>query len=381
MDKKHYKTNSVYTLLSRKNHTIIFIVFILFYLYFRNGVTYLPVENLNIPSGFSIDLAPSEDKFSVSMSFYDYHEEKKISSTTYTVVDSSLSHTIEKLQLSLNKKMITGVEKAYVFGEEYAKFGIRNLVDIDFKDASINDTVLLTICKGKAEDILNFEIPSYPNAVDYIEGMIESSKDNNFFSDNYKLIDVFVRIGAEGRNVVLPYIEIKEDKLQITGMALFKEDKMIRKIDMEETRIMNLLRENNVEGILVLKKNSKEYLGYYPQTSKKVHCEKKDGKYIFYIDLSLNGNIIENELFPDIHSNSATMEIFQNKMKKKVEKMSADFINKMQKDYEIDCLELGKVAASKYGRHRDIDWNKVVSNSEIVVNVEVKVENMGRGDY
>jgi Ger(x)C family germination protein len=344
-------------------------------------VIYFPVETLNIPSGFSVDLSPSDKKFSVSMSFYDYYEEEKVCSNTYTVLDHSLSHTIEKLQLYLNKKMLTGVEKAYIFSEEYSKFGIKNLIDIDFKDASINDTVVLAICKGKVEDILNFKIPSYPNAADYIEGMIENSKENNFFSDHYKLIDIFVRLGAEGKNIVLPYIEIEDNNLKITGMALFKKDKMIRKIDMDETRVMNLLRENNVKGILVLKESPKQYIGYHAQTSRKVDCEKRGDQYTFYITLSLNGDIIENELFPDIHSNPVTIKAFKSAMKKRVEEMSVDFINKMQKDYKIDCLNLGKVAASKYGRHTGVDWNKVVANSKIVVHVDIKLDNMGRGDY
>jgi Ger(x)C family germination protein len=342
---------------------------------------YLPVESLNIPSGFGIDLSPCDKKFSVSMSFYDYYEEEKVCSKTYTVVDNSLSHVIEELQLYLDKKMLTGVEKAYIFSEEYSKFGIKNLIDIDFKDASINDTVVLAVCKGRVEDILNFKIPSYANSADYIEGMIENSKVNNFFSDNYNLIDVFVRVGAEGRNVVLPYIEIKDNKLKITGMALFKKDKMTQRIDIDETRVMNLLRENDVRGILVLREDSKKSIGYNAQTSRKVRCEKKDDRYSFYINLSLKGDIIENELLPDINSNPETMKIFENRMKERVEKMSADFIHKMQKDYKIDCLELGKVAASKYGRHKGIDWNEVVCDSEIVVNVDIEVDNMGRGDY
>lgn len=381
MHKKFYKIKLFYNLISEKKHMIIFIVFIMLYIYFLSGVNYSPVEDLNIPSGFSIDLTPYDKKFSVSMSFYNYYEDKKICSKTYTIVGNSLSDIIEKLQLSLNKKMITGIEKAYILSEEYSKFGIKNLIDIDFKDASVNDTVLLAVCKGNVKDILTYKIPSYPNSADYIEGMIEHSKDNNFFSDNYKLIDVFVRIGAEGKNIVLPYIAIEDNDLKITGMALFKEDKMIQKIDMSETRVMNLLRENNVKGILVLQEKSKEYISYFAQTSRKVRCEKKENKYTFFINLSLNGDILENELFPDIHSNPITMRKFESELKEKVEKMSLDFINKMQNKYKVDCLDLGKVAASKYGRHTGVDWNEVVSNSKIVVNVDVKVDNMGRGDY
>jgi hypothetical protein len=39
----------------------------------------------------------------------------------------------------------------------------------------------------------------------------------------------------------------------------------------------------------------------------------------------------------------------------------------MQNDYKLDCLALGRVAAAKYGRHTGTDWNKAVSEAEIVV--------------
>ena len=68
-------------------------------------------------------------------------------------------------------------------------------------------------------------------------------------------------------------------------------------------------------------------------------------------------------------------------MTAKIKKDCKDFIEKIQKQYKIDVLNLGEVAAAKYGRHTGVDWNEVVSNSEIKVNVKVKVEGNGRGDY
>ncbi|MDP4179223.1 MAG: Ger(x)C family spore germination C-terminal domain-containing protein, partial [Bacillota bacterium] len=58
-----------------------------------------------------------------------------------------------------------------------------------------------------------------------------------------------------------------------------------------------------------------------------------------------------------------------------------EFINKMKTDYKVDCLELGRVAAAKYGRRTGTDWNKVVMDSDIKINVKVKLNKQGRGDY
>jgi len=61
-----------------------------------------------------------------------------------------------------------------------------------------------------------------------------------------------------------------------------------------------------------------------------------------------------------------------------------DFIEKMQSEYKIDAIELGKIAAATFGRHSGTNWNEVICNSDLTninVKVKVKVDTMGRGDY
>lgn len=38
-------------------------------------------------------------------------------------------------------------------------------------------------------------------------------------------------------------------------------------------------------------------------------------------------------------------------------------------------------AAAKYGRETGIDWNEEVSNADIKVNVVVKIDKIGTGQY
>lgn len=384
MYSKYPKSNFVSRLITQKKYIIIFVVSIIAYSYFRMGITFLAVEELDIPSGLGIDLirkGVKDVEYSTPISFYNYGGKEGISKIMGTGVGSSIAETRETRQLLGNKKMILGLERILILSEAYSRFGIKTEREVMFKNPLINDTAFLAVCKGKAENILNYDIGLYPTAADFIDGMLKRSVEYNFFSGKYEIIDMFRIVGAEGRNFVLPYIEIKEDVLKITGMALFKDEKMVRKIGIDRARAMNLLRENNVRGMLVLQKNSKEYIAYYATTKRKVRCEKKDNKYNFVIDIALNGEIVENNLFQDIHKSSGTMRKFQNQMSENVEKISYDFINEMQSVYKIDCLELGKVAVAKYGRHTGVDWNEIVSNSDIKVNVEVKVDKMGRGEY
>ena len=62
-----------------------------------------------------------------------------------------------------------------------------------FRNPLINDTGYLAVCKGNPEDILSFQVPDYPSSSDYITSMLESSTKFNFFSDNYKFMDLYVK--------------------------------------------------------------------------------------------------------------------------------------------------------------------------------------------
>ncbi|QOR34859.1 Ger(x)C family spore germination protein [Clostridium sp. 'deep sea'] len=367
-----------------KKYGVILIILAVIYLYFGFEKDFLPIEELDIPSGVGIDLVLDElgnIEYSVPISFYNYGEEEKISSLTHTGYGSTIPETRETRQLISSKKMILGIERVLMFSEDASRAGIKSYLEIFFKNPNINDTALVSICKGKCEDILNYKVPEYPSAADYIAGILEHSTEFNFFSHKYILSDVFICIASEGKNIALPYIEVKDDKLQITGMALFKEDKMVKKLDMDQVKVMNILRENNVKGMLTLQSNLKEYIGYFAKTKRKVKCEKKDETYTFFIDLSFNGDIIDNSLFDGIHKDEDTMKKFEKNMKEHVEKICNDFITDMQQNLKFDCLRLGHVAAAKYGRHTGVDWNEIVCKSTIKVNVKIKVDKMGRGDY
>ncbi|WBW98347.1 Ger(x)C family spore germination protein [Oceanirhabdus sp. W0125-5] len=384
MSKKKLENNMVSNFINNKKYIFVIIFTIMIYVYIRDGIVNVPVEDLDIPAGIGIHVIPKGEnsvEYQIPISFYNYGEDMRISTLTHTGTAGTIAETRERRQVFSNKKLILGVERIVILSEAFSEFGIHHIIHTMFRNPLINDTGLLAVCKGNPEDVLSFQVPDYPSSSDYITSMIESSTKFNFFSDNYKFMDLYVRVDSEGRSLVLPYVELKGDKLRITGMALFKKDKMVNKISLSESKTMNMLRENKVKGVLKLQQNSKEYLTYYATTKRKVRCEKNDDKYTFFIELSLNGDIAENHLYLDIRENEETMKKFEKEMSEYAERLSYNFIDKMQTYYKVDCLELGRVAAAKYGRHKGIDWDKEVSNADIKVKVSVKVDKMGRGDY
>jgi Ger(x)C family germination protein len=343
-----------------------------------------PVEQMDVEVALGTDLEKTTNndyQYVITRNTYVFEEEKKRSSKVIEARGNSFGAARENRQQFADKVGISGLEKLYLLNENYAGYGIKTSLDILFKNPRVNDTGLFVICKNSSKDILEYNIPGYSSSADFIEGLIVNQQGINFFPDEFNVINIYVRMNSEGRNIVLPYIELKEEGIVITGEALFNKDKMTAKVDMKDSRMLNMLKYNNVKGILTIQKSPKEYIDFNAKAKRRIKCFKKSDKYNFIIDLKLEGDIISNTLNKSISKNSVSRKEFEHSMEEQVKQECSRFIDKTKNEYKVDCLELGRIAAAKYGRRKSNDWNNIISDSNIEVNVTVKVDKVGRGDF
>ncbi|MBZ9686194.1 Ger(x)C family spore germination protein [Clostridium estertheticum] len=364
---------------------LIIIIGVFIYVFISLGQERVPVEELETINSIGYDIErKGEDtiEYSIPISTNIYKPSGVQVNLLFKEQGQNVGEVIQKRQEKMSKKFIQGQERVVLISEDYARYGLKTLIEDRFRNSETNDMAYMAVCKGKTEDYLKYTVKGYSNSSEYIGGLVEGSVNYSFFSDNYKAIDVYVRIGAEGRSLVLPYIEITEEGIEITGMAIFKEDKMVELADAKNSKILNLLKNNNVKGVISLQKSPKVYIDFEGKTGRrKVRCYKQGDKYSFNIDLTLTGTIINNEMYADIMNEINIKKEFEKDMAKSMERECYDFIKIMQNVYKVDCIGLGKEAAAVYGRQKGIDWNQVVSNADIKVNVVVNVDLQGRGDY
>lgn len=359
----------------------VFILSLTFFMYLSLNPEVKTIEEYDVAAGFGIDIEKNEEGviYKVPYSVYNYQGEGVSIPLIKMGIAGTAGETRENRQLRSARSYVVGLQKIIIFGEEAARFGLHNFYDILFSNPKMNDRSLIAICKGDPTNILKFVPKGYETSSDYIIGMIKNMNKNNFFTGEYNLLNAYVCVISEGRNVALPYIELKNNELKITGMAVFDKDKMIYKLNMDETKIMNMLRENNLTGIINIQNSSKEYASYFAQSKRKVKCRKIGEKYYFTIRVDLRGDIISNELYKKI--DDVTRVKLETQIREKLIKQCYGFVEKMQNEYRLDLLQLGLCGASKYGRDTGVDWNEIVSKSEIKIDINVKIAKTGRGDF
>ncbi|MBU3129765.1 Ger(x)C family spore germination protein [Clostridium tagluense] len=356
---------------------------IFIYLIFNSSEGNLAIEKIDVCSGLSFDLITSKPltEYDVAASAYTFTKKNEISTVILEGISKNIAESRSARQTTSSKEFLLGLQKVFIFSEAVASYGINPIIDIMFSNQQMNDATWIVVCKDKALDMLKFKVEDAVSSADHIDGMIESSMEQNFMSDDYKVVDTYVRVDSEGRNLVLPYLEILNNKITLNGMAVFKKDKMVATIPIKDARYMNILREDKVKGILTLQKDSLKLISNYGESKRKVHCKQINGKYKFIIDLEFKGQVINNTMYSDFMINPKTVEKYTHELEKETEKRCNEFINKMQNQYKVDCLELGRDAAATFGRSPETDWDNIVCNADIIVNVKVKVNNLGRGQF
>lgn len=357
---------------------------VLFYAVYLIGEVQAPVEEVDIIVGEGYDINLQRDSLDYILPFnaYVFKSEEGKTSVTTSGYGKSIEEAIESRSLKRNKKYVEGLEKVCFISEVFARNGIDEFIANKFSRTSVNDMAYMVIVDGKSKDYIDSKTKGYISAADYTAQLIRNIQNYNFFSDNYKIIDGLVRVKGEGRQMVIPYAELKESHIEITGLAIFNEDKMVRKVGMNDALALNMLRDNKVKGMLALQKSPTEYTDFSANVKKrKIKCHKKNDQYIFDIELNVTGEITSNDMYEGLMNNLEVKKKFEKDMGMHIEKLCNGFIEKMQNEYKLDCLELGSYGAAKFGRRKNINWDEVVTNSKINLKVKVKVDKQGRGDY
>ncbi|PAB59137.1 Ger(x)C family spore germination protein [Anaeromicrobium sediminis] len=336
-----------------------------------------PIENLSIVTGFGYDIEKNDMKFVDPAEFLVIKTKEEAGSMVLVGEGSTMYSIVENRVTKQSKTIIFGTEIVYIISEERAKFGIKDVVDDLLRSPELNINAMIVICKGKCEDYFSLK-PETGTMSEQLFEMLKFSYEGNFYSKNNSVNDFLLMYHQQGRQVYLPYIEIINGKPQLTGAAVFNKDKMIKKISLKDTKLINLLRSSGGEGYIYISlDNPLKYLDIQGENKIKVKVSTEDNhlKYDIFVNISADlkiDTLYEKELTRK--QISKIEKLFEDKLQKDLNKE----VKKIQEEYGVDCLDLGKYAIAKYGRDSGYDSYKYFSSAYINVHLKVNIKSIGR---
>ncbi len=274
-----------------------------------------------------------------------------------------------------------GVAAVIIFGEDLAaNRGINNVVEALRRGAQIPKTEDFAVAEGRAESILRVPTKDYPSMAEYLRGLLQKSQ-NRAFIPSSTLFHFGVNI-APGKNPIMPLLTLKDEKVEVAGTAIFKKDKMIGKANLDETRILMMLRgikaTGNIPFILerdgqILDKGSVDL-----KNSRKVKVERNGDDFTFQITIMLEGNLVEHQFGKLFTENEDLRKMIEDQIAADITEDCQKFIQKMQEQYQVDCIDISKYALAKWRKELK---NKVdqdfIGNVNINVEVKMKLKNVG----
>jgi len=273
---------------------------------------------------------------------------------------------------------VTGLLKTIIIGEEMASLGINPYMDALLRGTTISGTMYFAVAAGRGEDILKTPIKNDTNIGTYLLALFDGIHQRTFIP--VIRLGEFYRSQDTGKNPVAPILERKGDRVIISGVAVFKKDQMVKKLNLEEGQMLVLLRGIAGESYQPFMRNEagkKHWGSVLVSNSRKVKYYQDQQGHNFLITIKLTGNLDEHS-----HQGPVTekhLKEIEKTVEQQVKNQCEKFIKKMQEEIKVDCIDISKYALTKNRRalEKEIDNPEFIQYANIKVMVKVHLDKTG----
>lgn len=345
----------------------------------------IEIQNLAIITAAAID-SEENHKVKVSVQIFiprtitsgESGEDPSLGSTFVREgIGKNLAEAISVLQTNIPRKLFWGQCKIFIFGHDLAKTGIRKELDflIRHPDPRINSN--LYVSEGKASNLLKL----IPPLERYSGEVLSKFSQHQEVGVDTTLSDISKDLTEASQSFSLPYIKrLKSDEYArksyetiptIVGTAIFKKDKMIGNIDLEETRGLLWLSRKIQRSTVSIKPEENENEVIMMPTSGSVRFKPQiiNNQWIMNIQIQVAASIIQNETFLSLLQEDVITKLekgLENKLRDRISKT----LEKIQKEYQADVVGFGRRFHQKYPEQ----WKKVKDHwDEKFPEVDVKL--------
>lgn len=267
-----------------------------------------------------------------------------------------------------------------IYGEDIARQGLQEGLDITLRTPKIKHTILMAIVDGRADDLLKMKVDYADNTGIYLFDLLKGASKRGFIVST-TMHQFAVNYMTDGKNPVLPIIKAGNKEILITGTAIFDGPKMIAKIGKPETRTLILLRGLKGGGYIpyTLKKDEIIERGtVFVKNKRSVKVQREGDKYTFLIKIKLSGIVVEKASNRSLLKGEDRLKTIEDTVAAYVEKDCQRFIERMQNEFQVDCIDISKYSLAKWRNElKGTTDEKVIPNASIRVKVDVKLDNFG----
>lgn len=152
-----------------------------------------------------------------------------------------------KVDLEIAKKLGTGQLRVVLFGDDLAKEGLEEAVHTIAMNPEMATSIYLSVVEGKTKTLLENKYENITDVGQHIFNLLDHNiKQQQMISSTFH--EVERDISSPLRDFALPIIKKIEEYIDISGVALFKEGKMVGNLPATDVFYIMLTRKDIKDG-------------------------------------------------------------------------------------------------------------------------------------
>lgn len=385
-------------------YMIVFVVIVIFAISFTSTHNVQSIDDLAYAVAIGIDIEDNDNlKVTFQFNIPTASGENSSSETAPTIVDSveavSIDSAIHLMNTFISKEINLAHCKVIVFSEEIAKRGIEQEVNTLINNVQIRPDVNIIISTCPAQEYIQNVSPSLENLVAKFYETLPRSAEYTGYTANVDLVNFFNKaidntaepVAILGNSISKSSNEEKEQEkenrstfeveggIENIGLAVFKEYKMVGKLNATET-LSYLMINNQVKSYNIsvpIPQDEGQILDLYCtlDNKPKIQVLIVNGSPYVRISMKVNARISSINSVEESNSLEHLKEIGASAayyLKEQIE----SYLYRTAKEFHSDISGLGSYSLKGFKTHKDFDnyhWTENYQDTFFDVNVDVTI--------
>ncbi len=349
------------------------------------------LEQLGIITAIGLD--KGEEKREVFGSFITYKFSQQLSNVNSPIYSSGRTarDAYNRAFSKTAKELVTGQLRAVLYGPELAKEGIWPHLNGLQRNQFVTDLLYITVTDMKAKEVLNAQIfEEAPNVGVYIYRLLDQviGKEQIVDSSLHEFIKNYTKIGVDP---ITPVLSKKDDRVIVTGLGLFQDDRLMDTVDLIETFYVRLILDEFKSGELQVElptENYRQFMEDFEPSPEEESFEitvqqvrsssaikvKEPETYRFSLDINFEGEIRELTKEIDLENNEV-IRMLEKDLSKRIEENVKNLLEKTQ-ELNVDSFGFGTFWNAKFKGDKKLskdEWRREYPNFQFDIDVNTKI--------
>ena len=294
----------------------------------------------------------------------------------YTASGQDLTDAFKNMQKQLNRELSLDHMRLVVISEAFARDGIEDITDALGRLHNVRRRLWPMVVEGEAAKALEADPKLEQIPAVYMIDMIDNEVKRDRMP-GYTMGRFLSKLSDEAEQPLLNLFKVTDKTINWTGIALFRDEHMVGKLNEEDSWALLQIREGE-KGFRVSSpcpNGGVEEVTFEPRDAKRTvtFVEQPFG---FKVHVELEGIIVEETCEGDL-SNTGTRKAIERELKQIYEERARRTIRELQRK-KTDVTKLGTHIRAFYPAvWGQIDWQDRFPTTDIKVTYDIRILGTG----